>query len=250
MSKKTNVLRISFRLLFKLTLLAFSVSVVAANAAPKDGQLNISDPYEWHYFNPKHSKGEVIPSAAVLPDELTSYKDGAPSFPHDPSRNSLIFGRGEKFHPTEIYAKAFDPVIVEGNPVAAPAAGRSLDIKLTDKSTVTIWGTTCYTPLSDTRSIVNVLSISPYDPNRIFYTSADHHSVVVYGEPDSTVMIMGRYMGFPAASATSQTKIAGCDITLVGILKGVPQPNLKLSKEISEQGESEEKESESKSKSP
>lgn len=208
------------------TILATLLILTPAGAVPKDGQASISDPNDWRRFNPKHSKGEVIPSAALIPDELMIYKEGSPSFPHDPSKTSMVFGRGEKYHPTEIYAKAFDPVMVDGKPVSAPAAGQSIEFELPDKGKVALWGTTCYTPLSDTRCILNTLGVAPFNPNRIFFTSSNGASAVIYGDPESSIMIMGQYQSFPAGGATQKLSVAGHDITLVGVLKGVPQPNL------------------------
>lgn len=212
-----------------LILVNSAISLI--NPAFAATELIKNDHNNWKTFNPKQSKGEVIPSSALIPNEGMFYPDGPPAFPHDPSKRSVVFGRGKKHHPTEIYAKAYDPVLIEGKLYVAPAAGKRLDVTLSDKTKATIWGTTYYTPLSDTSFIQNIIGMSPYDADRTFFTGRHQMSVVIYGDPNTPVLIMGRYFSFPAGGATRKVPAGGKVITLAGVLKGDPQPNLKKNPE-------------------
>lgn len=158
-----------------------------------------SEKIDWLNFDPYNFKpaGKLVPNPLLTPKKANSYLK-RPSFPSDPKRSNLIYGRGPKSLPTVIYAKAFDVLLIANKYYQAPAAGESKFLTLNGQSVV-IYGTSFYTPLKDLRLVANPAQISPFDPNRVFYKENDVWPSVIYGEPGKTISIAGKTFTVPAA---------------------------------------------------
>ena len=160
-----------------------------------------SNPHDWVHFNPKKFEPayRLVPGAYVAVPRARFYQKGAPpTFPHDPSRSNVIYGRGPKSLPTAIYAKAFDILQFDNKLFQAPAAGESKQITVNGLS-MTIYGTTWYTPLPDNRFVANPVQITPFDPTRVFYKNKETWPAIIYGEPGQEIVIANQRLRIPAA---------------------------------------------------
>ena len=197
-----------FRLLLTLSLsLIFGSQLTCNQATPAESISAASgtsggstDPRDWQRFNPYRFQPaeRLVPNASATGRRSNIYLHGIPVFPHDPSRSNLIYGRGLKSLPTAIYAKAFDVLQIAGKYFQAPAAGASKQVVVGGES-VTLYGTTVYTPLRDNRFVGNPAQISPFDPTRVFYKENDLWPSVIYAEPGSELVIAGQRVMVPAA---------------------------------------------------
>ena len=131
-----------------------------------------TNPNDWLHFNPYRYQPAIrlVPSPSATERQANIYSS-FPSFPHDPSQANIVYGRGKKSLPTEIYAKAFDVLNIGGKFYQAPAAGESKHILVNGES-ITLLGTTVYTPLRDNRFVGNPANLSPFDPTRVTKTKA------------------------------------------------------------------------------
>lgn len=158
-----------------------------------------ADPSNWAHFNPRlyRSQKRLVPSPSSVPKSASSYKKGSPMFPHDPTKQSVVFGQGQCSWATEIYAKAYDFLAFPQGYVQVPAAGESREVTVAGQR-LTIYGTSCYTPLKESAS-ANPVSVKPFDPTRIFYKPNEIWPAVIYGEPGSEVSIANQKLHFPGA---------------------------------------------------
>ncbi len=165
------------------------------------------DTHDWQRFNPYkfQPSNKLVPSPSAV-DKPSNIFQSSPLFPHDPTKSNIIFGRGTKSLPTEIYAKAYDVLQIGGKYYQAPGAGGS-KIVVVDGESVTIYGTTVYTPLRDNRYVGNPGQVSPFDPTKIFYKDQNMWPSVIYGEPGKDVMIAGKKITVPAAGQVVILKV-------------------------------------------
>jgi hypothetical protein len=159
-----------------------------------------SDYRDWIHFNPTKFKPaeRLVPSAGLLPIKSQIFSRGNPTFPHDPTRANVVFGRGQESLPTEIYAKAFDILSIKNKFFQAPAAGDFRAITVEGKS-ITLYGTTAYTPLSNLAFVGNPVQVAPFNPTRIFYQENDMWPSVIYGEPGQEIAVAGQKLTVPAS---------------------------------------------------
>ena len=164
------------------------------------GEVNLSgDAVDWAHFNPYKSNlgRQLVPNPYLTSRNANLYKKG-PAFPQDPTRTNLIFGRGVKSLPTVIYAKTFDILLIGNKLYQAPAAGESKYMQINGQS-LTIYGTSLYTPLLDNRFVANPAQIHPFDPSRVFYKENKTLPSVVYAEPGKTITISNQSFTVPPA---------------------------------------------------
>ncbi|MBX9573579.1 MAG: hypothetical protein K2X77_32050, partial [Candidatus Obscuribacterales bacterium] len=187
----------------------------ASDVTSEPGSAN---PFDWLHFNPKKfPQGKrLVPEAECSTSKTSMFSHGTPTFPHDPTRSNLIFGRGRDKLPTEIYAKAFDVLQISSKLFQAPAAGESKAITVNGES-ITIFGTTWYTPLPNKSYVANPVHISPFDATRVFYKDKDVWPSVIYGQPGEEISIAGHKVRIPAAG-----KIATVVFSSDGKLKSSP----------------------------
>lgn len=179
----------------------------------KDGrgyQGGSGDPRDWAIFNPWKFRPEnlLIPAPHIVPRKTLFYTNEV-AFPHDPTRTNVIYGRGSKSLPTVLYARAFDVLQLSGKFFQAPPAGESKTFTV-DGKTITIYGTTWYTPLANYSFVGNPVQISPFDPARVYYRDKDLWPAIIYGVPGQTVTIANQQFTFPAAGK-SEVLIAAAD---------------------------------------
>lgn len=198
--RSKNVL-LSFSIaLVSCTLLSPPSLLAAADISRETGSANCRD---WGHFNPSKFQlpHKLVPSATVTPAKARRFQ-AMPAFPHDPCRTNIIYGRGQKELPTEIYAKAYDILQIGRQYYQAPGAGESKQI-IVKGQPITIYGMTWYTPLPNNEWVGNPVQVSPFDPTRVFYKDKDMWPSVVYGEPGKEIMIANRKFTVPPAGETS-----------------------------------------------
>ncbi len=161
-----------------------------------------NDCSNWSSFDPYKFQpaSRLVPAPKFTSAKANVYSK-APLFPHDPTRMSVIYGRGNKSLPTVIYAKAFDVLQLSNKYYQAPAAGESKIFTINGQS-VTIYGTSLYTPLCDQRLVANPARIEPFDPSKVFYKDKNIWPSVIYGNPGQEISIAGHRVIIPAAGSS------------------------------------------------
>jgi hypothetical protein len=185
---------------FSLCLISLSGSMPVFAAGSELSNWGSADYRDWGKFNPYkfEPSARLVPSPRYTAHESNLYLRGVPVFPHDPCRTNIIFGRGTKKLPTVIYAKAFDVLRLGEKYYQSPAAGKSKELTV-DGQTVTIYGTSLYTPLADQRYVANTAQIKPFDPSLVFYKDKSNFPSLVYAKPGEEISIMGQKVTVPAA---------------------------------------------------
>lgn len=195
-------------LFITLSIFASSRSFVFAASQSAGGN---SSPSDWVHFNPKKFEPawKLVPAASLFDSSATMYSKGMPAFPHDPSKTSVVYGRGKNSAPTVIYAHAHDILNIGGKYYQAPAAGQSLQIVVQNES-ITIYGTSFYTPLSSNSFVANPAQVAPFEPRNIFYKEKSMWPAVIYGVPGQDIYIAGQKFTVPSAGKT-ESVVFGAD---------------------------------------
>ncbi len=198
---------------------------------------------DWARFNPYNFKqsNRLVPSPALIPAKSAVYPK-APAFPHNPAQFTVIFGRGAKNLPTVIYAKAYDVLLLAGKYYQAPGVGESKTLSINGQS-VTIYGTTVYTPLRANNLIANPLKVTPFDPSKIFYKQNDVYPAVIYGVAGSSISISGQQFTVPEAGhmVTLTFGADGREKSLVGSSNAKPSSSSAAAQPSNNQSSGEEK---------
>lgn len=174
---------------------------------PSGGNVN---PHDWAHFNPYKFEpaNKLVPSSADNDRAANSYLN-SPTFPHDPTRQNVIFGRGKDSLPTAIYAHAHEILQIASKYYQAPAAGESKTLVINGES-ITLYGTSVYTPLQDNRYVANPAQLSPFDPTRVFYKEKSTWPIVIYASPGQQISILGQKFTVPGPGQ-KQELIFGAD---------------------------------------
>lgn len=180
----------------------------AIESAPVGGNANTND---WAHFNPYkfHPADKLVPSSSVTDQDANTYRKGSPTFPHDPTKQNIVFGRGKDSLPTAIYARAHEILELAGKYYQAPAAGETKTIVVNGES-ISIFGTSVYTPLPDNRYVGNPAQLSPFDPSKVFYKDKSAWPAVIYASPGQQITIAGQKFTVPAAGQKTEL-IFGAD---------------------------------------
>lgn len=187
------------------------------------------DPADWKHFQPMtYSKlKSLLPSPTIGGPNLL-YNDGV-SFPDDPVKGNLVFGRGKNNVPTTVYATGNSPILLGGKVFIAPKAGKSEAVQVNSQQ-VTIWGTSVYTPLPDLSLAANVAQLIPFDPDHVFYLDRTGWPGYVYEKAGSTLYIAGKQITVPAAGKRQAVTVRDAQgvehtVTISGIPDNAIQPN-------------------------
>lgn len=211
MNKHLNSNTPGLRFFLSIILLSNSTPVFASGSTVSSDLKNwgSADYKDWGKFNPYkfEPSSKLVPSPQFTQYESNLYLHGVPSFPQNPCKSNVIYGRGAKKLPTVIYAKAFDVLRLGNKFYQAPAAGESKQLTINEQ-TVTIYGTSVYTPLTDQRYVANTARIAPFDPSRIFYKDKSRWPSVIYGNPGEELSIQGQKVIMPAAGQVKVVTIS------------------------------------------
>lgn len=213
-----------------ISVLGFLSSIVFVQqvfAVPN--QVTRDNPADWKHFQPfKFSHPELLVPSPAMGGPNLQYKD-APSFPDDPKLNNVIYGRGKDELPTTIYAPGYSPVLIGGKTFIVPKAGQSEAVKVNSQP-ITLWGTTCYTPIADFSYIANPAQLSPFAPGLAFYLDRTAWPSHVYGEPGSPLQIGKTKTNFPEAGRSQTLSVkddkgASHRTVIIGLPRDAIQPN-------------------------
>lgn len=188
--------------------LGFSAPLSFASA-DANHEVGTANPRDWQHFNPKkfEQPKRLVPAELLAPAKGKFFGSGTPMFPHDPTRTNIIFGAGKDKLPTEIYAKAYDILQIGSKYFQAPAAGESRHISI-DGASVTLYGTTWYTPLQNAAYVGNPVQISPFDPTRVFYADKATWPSVIYVEPGKDIVIANQKFHAPGPGETVELRFS------------------------------------------